>query len=257
MKRSLNLVLLSGFLLNTMAYSKNLSLRADEWCPFNCVPKSDKPGYLIEIAEQAFKTEGFSIDYSTLNWSRAILESRNGKYNGIVGAFKSDAPDFVFPNVPLGKVKNCFYTDAKSTWKFDGLKSLKGQRIGLIQDYSYDEEFDKYAETNKENSNLIDIVSGDEPLSINIKKVKAGRISALLESQSVLEYYLYDNQLEPLRLAGCFPKSSDKDVYIAFSPAIEESKQFSETLAQKVQEMRKDGSLAKLLTKYGIKDWED
>lgn len=44
-----------------------VTLRADQWCPYNCVPGSDRPGYMIEIAREVFGRAGHQIDYQALN----------------------------------------------------------------------------------------------------------------------------------------------------------------------------------------------
>ncbi|MEQ1790535.1 MAG: hypothetical protein ABL857_08835, partial [Rickettsiales bacterium] len=40
------------------AEQTTINIVADEWCPFNCDPESDKPGYVIELAKEIFKPYG-------------------------------------------------------------------------------------------------------------------------------------------------------------------------------------------------------
>ncbi len=79
------------------APAQTISIRSDEWCPFICDPKSDKPGIMIEIARKAFPAPDYTLDVQFLEWSKALDETRDGKFTMVAGAYKTDAPDFIFP----------------------------------------------------------------------------------------------------------------------------------------------------------------
>ncbi len=232
-----------------------VSLRADNWCPFNCDPKSSTPGYMIEIAKAALEANKHSVDYQTLNWARAVSETRNGAFVGIVGAARGDAEDFVFPDVTLGRSRSCFFTKADGKWQFKNLASLDTIIVGIIKDYSYEDEFDKYVATHAKDTKRVDAVGGDNPLELNYKKLQAGRIGALIEEESVLKNFMNEKKLDAgtVRNAGCV---KEDDLYIAFSPKNPKSKEYAKAVTDQVNAMRKDGSLGKLLAKYGLKDWK-
>lgn len=231
-----------------------VTLRADVWCPYNCEPKTDAPGYMIEIAKAALEPAGHQVEYGTLNWARAITETRDGKFTGIVGAAKNDAPDFVFPANVLGVSRNCFFTKPDSTWTYTNVEALKSSTIGVAKDYAYEDSIDAYVKENAKDPKRIDFVSGDNPLELNIKKVTAGRIAAFLEDESVLRSHLFRAKLpeSTVRNAGCVKEAN---LYIAFGPKGAKSAELAKLLSDKVEQMRKDGSLKTLLTKYGLNDW--
>ncbi len=236
-------------------HAETITLRADSWCPYNCEPTDAHPGYMVEIAKAALEPAGHKVEYATLNWARAIAESRTGKYSGIIAAAKSDAPDFIFPSVTLGKARNCFFTKPDSTWAYSGVASLPTIPVGAIKDYTYGDDFDKYLLANEKDIKKIDIVSGDNPLDLNLKKVQMGRIGAFIESEAVLRNFLFTKKLPEatLRNAGCL--SEEDDLFIAFSPKLANAAVYADLIAKKVEAMRKDGSLAKLLAQYGISDF--
>lgn len=238
-----------------VTHAETITLRADTWCPYNCEPKDARPGYMIEIAKAALEPAGHKVEYETLNWARAIADSRAGKFSGIVGAAKSDAPDFIFPEASLGTSKNCFFAKSDATWAFKDKASLETASIGVIKDYTYGDEVDDYIKTNAKNAKKVDIVSGDNPLELNIKKVQMGRVTSLLESEAVLKNYMFVNKLpdSSFKNAGCL-KDSD-ELYVAFSPKHPKAKEFAKLIGDKVVAMRKDGSLKKMLEQYGISDW--
>lgn len=238
----------------TSTFAETISLRADVWCPYNCDPKSDRVGYMIEIAKAAFEPT-HKIDYGNLNWARAIAETRTGAFTAIVGAAKADAEDFVFPALPLGLSSNCFFVKPDSTWTYKDINSLKDSTLGVIKDYAYEDTIDEYVKANGKDPKKVDIVAGDNPLELNIRKVQAGRITTFIEDSSVVANYFFEKKQAPtVKEAGCIKETP---LYIAFGPKNPKSAEFAKVLNDKLVAMRKDGSLKTLLAKYGItKDWQ-
>lgn len=238
------------------ALADTVTLRADVWCPFNCEPADAQPGYMIEIAKLALEGAGHKVEYATLNWARAIAETRQGAFVGIVGAAKTDAPDFVFPDTAVGSSNNCFFTKPDSKWEYKGIATIPEGAVGVIKDYSYSDEFDEYVKANAKDPKKIDVVSGDNPLELNLKKLQAGRIAAFLEDVSVVKSFLFKKKEEKLlKQAGCI-NDADTGLYVAFAPKHPKAKEFAKLVSDKVDSMRKDGSLKALLQKYGLEDWK-
>jgi len=100
--RKVLLPILIGSLFAQSAVSDVISIRADEWFPFNGTPGSETPGYMIEIADRIFTEAGHTLDYQLMNWKRSISEVEKGNYDCIVGAIKKNAPNFVFPTESMG-----------------------------------------------------------------------------------------------------------------------------------------------------------
>lgn len=242
----------------TSWYSKGdaIRLRADFWCPFNCEPKGAKPGYMIEVADLAFKAAGHTVDYETLPWARAVSDTREGKFEGVVGAARGDAEDFVFPKESLGRARSCFFTKKSGSWKYEGLPSLSKVVLGAIKDYSYSEDLDKYIADNAKDKKKVDVVAGNTPLDSNLKKLEKDRIGTLVEEESVLFNFMATAKMDvsTVKNVGCV---KDDEIYIAFTPKDKaKSERYAKIIGDQVTKMRKDGSLSKLLEKYGLKDWK-
>ncbi len=236
------------------AQAASITLVADEWCPYNCTPGSAKPGYMIEIAQKVLGAAGHTIVYQNLPWSRAIAESRLGKYDGIVGAAVGDAEDFTFPSQTMGKASNVFWVNLGDSWKYTGVPSLDKISLGTIRDYSYSEEIDAYVAKYEKDAKRIQIASGDNALDINFKKLAVKRIGALIENGNVAEYHLADSkQVGKFQAAG---ETEADAVFIAFSPASPNGKQYAKLLSDGVAKMRASGELAAILKKYGLSDWQ-
>ena len=251
-------VLVLGLLVSAASHAtETVTIAADQWCPYNCEPNSDKPGLMIEIAQKAFAKHNIAIEYHVMPWTRAIEQVRAHKYTAIVGATKRDAPDFVYPSIPQAWTHNSFYTKTNSTWKFTGVDSLPAISLGVIANYSYNEELDGYIEKNRNNRRFVQSLSSDNGLEINIKKMLADRIGAVIEGDYVMAYTLAKNGWsDKVKNVGSLSPSEADDLFIAFSPKEPKAKKYAQILSQEIKAMRASGELKKILDTYHIQDWQ-
>ncbi|MCX6131282.1 MAG: transporter substrate-binding domain-containing protein [Proteobacteria bacterium] len=246
----LNLIFITTF-ISSLARSETIRLRADEWCPYTCDAESKQPGFMVEIAKLAFESAGHRLEYKSLNWARSIADARLGKIDGIVGAAKSDAPDFIFPRQPIAVQHMCFFKMAENPWQYQSIKSLENIVLGAIKDYAYFDELDAYIKSNTKNPARIDLLGGDNPLELNVKKLLAKRIGTFIDDRAVTQRYLQKlgEKADKIQLAAC---AQDSELFIAFSPKHPKAREFSELIEVKLKSMQKDGSLKKLADSYGI-----
>ncbi len=240
------------FLFSSASYccAEEITVVADRWCPFNCEPASPNPGILMEPAITALKEAGYTVHYEIVPWSRAISDTRSGKYDAIVGAAESDAPDFIFPTVRGAHSSTEFWVKKGDNWKYTDTKSLKGRVIAVIQDYSYGEEVDGYIQENLADPAAVQVATGDEALQKNIAKLLLGRVSAVMEDRAVILYTLDKmNKKNELISAG---KVKEQDLFVAFSPAKPRSKELAEIISRYTKKQRESGDEKQLLEKYGL-----
>ena len=242
-------ILLSALLLAPLqAQADTVTLVADNWCPYNCGATDANPGILIEVAKYSLTKAGHTVEYSNVPWARAIEDSRAGKYTGIVGAYKDDAPDFVFPEKGIMPSSNDFFVKSGSTWKFSGITSLDTVSLGAIKDYSYGEAVDTYITANESNPAKVQVAGGDDALTKNIEKLLAGRVDVLIEDAAVMNYELKTaSKTGQVVQAGTF---GGDDVHVAFSPANPKAAEFAKAISDGLKELEANGELAKIKAKY-------
>lgn len=234
---------------------ETITLVADEWPPFNSTPGSPKEGFLIDVAKAVFKNHGIEVSYQLLPWKRAIELSRTGDFNGIIGASKTDAPDFIFPAEALACNTLAFYTRKGATWKFKVRSDIEKVSLGVIAGYDYRKWLIDYIEKNKDDFQKVQIMTGDQPLSRNIMKLLDSRIDAIVGSDEVIRAVAGKMGVtDRLSLAGYGFETSD--IYIAFSPNHPDSKRYAEMLSIGIIDLRKRGRLKAILSKYGLQDWK-
>ena len=240
-----------------------ITLRADTWCPYNCSPSSDHPGYFIEVAKAIFEPAGHKIDYQTMPWKRVIKKVEAGNFNGAIGTNIFETPNLIYHKEELGEVRHVFYVRKNSTWKYTGIESLKKVRLGVILDYVYDAQtINPYIESFKNNPAQVQIVSGDDALEKNIHKINLNRIDVILEASAVFEYVVGKLRIPISNYseAGAIyaPNSNNKKlipIYIGFSPKNPKSKEYAALLDDGIKRLRSSGELNKILARYHLKDW--
>ena len=225
---------------------------ADNYCPINCEPNSEKPGYMIEVAEVLFEKAGHKLVYKTIPWTRALKLTRAGKINGVVGASYRD--DMVFPKNELGVITNSFFTKVNSTWKFIDISSLSKIKLGVISNYMYGEKLDKYIKEYK-GSLSVQQIGDNGALLQNIKKLQNSRIDTLVEATPIFWYTVLQLGLQNQFKSVGKLELADK-IYIAFSSKNEKSKEYADILSKGIEDLRESGELKTILAKYGLKDWK-
>jgi len=125
----------------------------------------------------------------------------------------------------------------------------------VIADYSYGDAIDAYVQHRAgDGSDAVQAVSGEYALELNVRKLLAGRIDAVIEGRMVMTYQLTQtNRSDTLKEAG---KAGSDPVYIASSPQLKQSEEFARILSDAVQELRETEKLQKILAKYGVQDWK-
>jgi len=232
------------------AHADIWTVRADNWCPYNCEPKSAAPGYMLEILELAAKAGGHTVDYETMPWTRALAETREGKVTAVVGLSASDREGLVITD-KMGVDSTCFFVNEGESFKYTGAADLaKVRSVGTVQSYEYPEEFMAWQ---KSNGDKVKAIAGDNALTLNIKKLKANRIQSFIENSTVVDYARKSNpDLKGVVSVGCF---ANVDLFVGFSAKNPKAQAMAKAVNAKTAELKKSGELAKILGKYGVAGW--
>lgn len=252
---------IASFVLAAMAFAipmttraDTITLKADNYMPYNGDGKSET-GYVLDIARAVFEPKGHKIVYVLTPWDQALAEGRSGKCNGVIGAARTDAPDFVFPSEEQGESVMLFCVQTGSPWKFTSIDSLKTIKLGVIKDYTYVKAVDDYI---KASPGGIVIGTGENPLQANLAKLVDGRVGVVIDDRSVLKYNIAKMNLQgkvAFTLAtGDVVKPSQ--LFIAFSPKNPKSAEYAKLLSEGMTALRASGELQKILAKYGLVDWK-
>ncbi|PLY04253.1 MAG: hypothetical protein C0625_17050 [Arcobacter sp.] len=237
-------------------FSDTLKIATDEWCPYDCLAGQNdgKVGYLGDLLVEAMKARGHKVEFVEVSYTRGLELVREGKLDGTMACFREEAPDFIFPDFPLGKSNSTFFTLKDSSWRYTGTQSLKqAKMIGVIDGYDYvDPTVMGYLNTKPNN---VLAMKGEKPLERLLEMLISGRITTIIEDKSVLEYKITQmGKSDLVKVSGV--TDSVIDVFASFSPKKKNSKVYAKILSEETIKMRNDGRLQVLFDKYGIKDWQ-
>lgn len=237
------------------AHAETVTLAADTWCPYNCA----EGGYMVEIARDIFQKNNIDVDYRVMPWKEAVEKARDGEVDGIVGATRDDAPDFVFPASLQGMSDMRFWVRDDSPWIYSGLDSLKGVKLAVIEDYAYSKELNDYIAANKGNSARIYMASGNKPLEDNLKRLKNKEVDVVAEDDNVINYLMTAAGANyPIKSVGTPVKYEEINfnfLYIAFSPKTPNAARYARMLDDGMKQLRESGELKKILDIYHVNDW--
>lgn len=237
------------------AGSATIELRADPWCPFNCRPEAERPGYLIELARAVFEPLGHRVDYRLMGWRRAIEAVREGQIDGVVGAGVEDAPDLVFPDEPAGFAVPVLAVRRGEAFDPTDGGSLASRTIGAVLGYGFGSQLETHLQRHADDPRLVQWVSGTDAAVQNLRKLLAGRIDGAFDDRSVLLHYARElGGVERIELLELGDRQS---IGLAFSPRRPESVGYARAFAEGVRHLRANGELARILARYGLADWRD
>lgn len=237
------------------ALAERLVVVADVWCPFNCQPDAPLPGYAVELMREVFTQD--SVESRVVPWKRAILQTRNGTSTAAIAMSEETAAEeqLQIGREPIGFSNDCLYVPVGSSVTYnnnaDDLNGLR--RVGIVVGYAYDDGMGQWL-ARPDNKPKIFAESGEEPAVRNLRKLVSGRLDAMIEDHSVVDYLLLDPAFAGrVVVAGCNQRIP---LYMAFGPKGSQGDVLVGQFDQGIAALRRSGRLAQIMAKYGLKDWQ-
>jgi len=216
----ISILLLGGsasFAASERVANRTIVIASDIWCPVSCSIGQENEGLAVELMREIFEAKGFNVVYKVMPWSRAIYEVETGGIDAILATNKNEAPDLSFSKRPIIRTSTDVYVLRNNPLSIVDINKIHEIRLGAIQGYDYAPEFNEYIAKNKNKTELLQLVAGEDALQQNIRKLVAGRIDAFIDSKLIVGHVLRDMKLDESirRVEPSFPMA---DLYIAFSP---------------------------------------
>ncbi len=232
-----------------------VTVRSDIFCPFVCEAESDKPGYVIELTRAAFAHHGYHVDYQVIPYARAIEATRHGAFDAVAAVAVEDTPGFIFSDV-VGLSPTVLATRKGSGFVWRGPESLEPLRLGaVIGIESWGSEVSGYIAANRDNPDRVDFSGGDEPYTMNVRKLLAGRVDVIADSGPVLTYRLMRMGVADKVETHPVPNEV-QPLMMGFSPANARSETLVRLFNDGLAQARTSGELTRILARYGLADWE-
>ncbi len=203
--------LLFGILAVTSASAENvLSVITEPWPPYIIDENGKQGGIEYDIMQAVLKDMGYTMQYKSYPWKRAVDMIKKKEADAILGLFKdAEREQFLFfPETAFLNAVYVFFYKKGNEFVYDGIASLSGKRVGIINGYIYSDEFGKAGGFEKE---------GVTELEQNLKKLVHGRLDLVLDNQYVGLYLAKQLGLSEQIGYAATPLTAARPHYVAFA----------------------------------------
>lgn len=216
----------------------------DPWAPFVQKEKAN-PGVSVEIITEAFKSQGHSVDFKIMPWTRALNEVKGGRVDVLVATwFTNERTSFLKYSDPYLENSLKFIMRKGEGFEYNGLDSLSGKTVGIIRNYGYGDEF--LAANNFKKPEANDLVA-------NAKKLMAKRIDLTLEDELVAKSTLSGAGMNLADFEFTNNALSVNPLHVTSGLANPNHAEYIDAFNKGLAEIKANGTFDKILAKYGIK----
>lgn len=196
-------------------------------------------GFVNHVITEAFKREGYTVQFIYLPWKRGVIETKKGKYEALSYVYMSkDREKEFYLSDPISEEKIVFFHLKSNPIKdWETLDDLSNYKFGATRGYTYTKEFWQAAESKRIN---VDITDSDRQ---NFKKLFAGRIdifpSGLVNGYSFLHK---EFDISKSHLISYHPKPLSKTTgHLAFTRSRKSSEHLLQAFNQGLAELKQEG----------------
>jgi polar amino acid transport system substrate-binding protein len=232
---------------------RKLVLAADYRCPYTCDDGDEKSGYLVELAKDIFEIYGIKIEYKQMSWSDALLAAKEGKVDGILGLNSTIGTDFLESSTPQGYINFAVFVRADSTWVYDGVESLYGNKMAVVADYETVDVISDYISTHYTRSpEMFLMLDGKNAFTDAIYKVINSEADFLIADEFLMEACMKKSDIVgKLKKVG---RVTDSPVpfYIAISNKNKNAKSYIKMIEDGISSLKNIGDMDELKKVYNI-----
>jgi polar amino acid transport system substrate-binding protein len=176
--------LLAGLHLPARAQAPSLRLASLEWLPYagRALPQG---GLSAAVATTVAARIGYAVDVDYLPWKRAMQAGSGPGFAGYFPAYQTaERARQCYFSAPIGRSTIGLAVRAAQPLHWRTLDDLAGDKLGVVLGYSNGEKIDAMVRQGKLS---VDHSASD---TVNLRKLLAGRVNAVVIDRAVLRYLL-------------------------------------------------------------------
>lgn len=227
--------------IGTLRAEGTLRMAISDWPPY-VETTAPNGGMAIELVRTALERIDYNMTIVDEPWSRTLEGASIGVYDALATAWYSDARNvtFLFSKPYLtNQIK--FIKRKGSPFQFRTMDDLKGQVIGIVKDYAYDDRFDNARGlTRFVNNHVLE----------NLLLMLQGQIDVTLDDEIVLQYEIGKYMANSRDQFEILPKPfATRGLSFAMNRQHPKAKEIIKAFDAEIAEMRTDGTYDRLLAK--------
>lgn len=211
-------------------------------------------GFIIDIEREIFERAGYQLNFKAFPYSRALLDTSKGKFDFCASLVPMAIEGLTYPKNEVAELKTVFVIKKNNPWRYQGIASLSGKVIGNIISYDYSSISKAYNDYLHSDDAQVTALSGDNVTARMLRMISKGRVETYSDSKSLLEYTMLQNDM-----AGQFEFTGTLGNVLLTKPGFPESAENSAELIKVfdrgMDRIRADGTLEKIMKKYGLSAW--
>ena len=200
-------------------------------------------GFTSHVISEAFKLEGYAVEFTFFPWSRVYESAKDGnEFQATSYWYPSEerAQEFHYSDALQIDKMVFFYLKDKPLPDWETLDDLKGKRIGATREYTYTKEFWDAKESGRLD---IEVANTDE---LNFKKLLKGRIDTFptgpLSGQKVLRAKFGLEAADKVAIHG--KPLVAPTAHLLFSKRLEKTEELVATFNRGLAKLKESGRIA-------------
>lgn len=226
-----------------------LRIGSDEYEPYNYLDENGKgTGIDADLAKEACRRMGYKPVFVSLKWTEKDKYLEDGKIDCIWDCFAIDQNenDYLWTEPYMESTKSIIVLNESSIQTFDDLneKLIAVQEDSCVENLLLHEQFTNLPKDEK--------IYCFEKMEETLSALQQGYVDAAAGDRETLkryantfsiDYRILDEEIAKEQIGVAFSKNADKKLV--------------EQLSQTLSEMKEDGTIQKILQKYGIESQSD
>ncbi|WP_421870195.1 substrate-binding periplasmic protein [Motiliproteus sp.] len=223
-------------------------LTLQDFKPFIWCEEGTPKGIDIDIIRVLFERAQRSYTLECQPWKRALNLIKTGRADMLLSAYKTEERQqfAYFSSLPIHLSSFNLFTPRGQHFKFTGIESLNGYRIGIPAGYSLGAEFDAASKAGAFK------VSPSYSTESGLMMLLKGRIDLYIDSKQVVRYTANQIGLNEAISMVQQPLSKPRPAYFMFSKAstVVEKQNLLAILDESLAQVWSDGTMERIVKAY-------
>jgi polar amino acid transport system substrate-binding protein len=211
----------------------------DNFPPFSYMESGNLTGIDIDLVYEMARRINISVQIQTYPWARVMGSVKSGEFDGAFAAFETAERQAFCLYVGVLHVEEFYlFVRKDNAFAYTQIPDLYGKRVGIDRGVYVGEAFERAV-----NDGRITLEEVNDMGMINIRKLNAGRIDAVIGDLGVMNYHLKLLGLEQ-RIVALQPIREPTPAYLVLSKAskLKNKVELQDRMRKALHDMWNDGT---------------